>query len=553
MNAGLLAAGALGLFLLAYRFYGRFLDKHLFQLDPKKSTPSHTRQDNVDFCPTRPLVLFGHHFASICGLGPIIGPALAAIWGWLPAFLWIIFGAVFIGAAHDFGSLILSARYEGRSIGDLTGDIIGPRARLLFLVIIFFMIALAMGLFASVIATLFAPSYYPQAVIPSGLLIVIAIVLGQVVFKRGGRLGPATALGLLLMFGSLWVGAKLPVTGPSPTTWIFILLIYSFTASCLPVWVLLQPRDYLNSFMLYTGIALMYLGLFILQPTFVAPAINRSATDLPALFPFLFITVACGAVSGFHSLVCSGTTSKQLDKESDAKAIGYGGMLMEGALAVIVLFACTAGVASTEVWHSHYSGWAAMKGLGPSLGMFIEGAARFISQVGLSLEISRVLISVVVVGFALTTLDSATRLLRYNIEELGRTLHITPITNRYAASGLAVLAIGYFALMPSAKSLWQLFGTTNQLLAGLALLAITTYLFKRGRPTFFYAAPMLFMFATTVTAMGLKLKEFAKGGNNQLFIVSLVILGLAGWLVVEAAIDYFASHRNRGKTIGAQG
>lgn len=545
MNGVVLALGSLAVFVAAYALYSRLLDRRLFHLDPQRITPSHAQQDNIDFCPTRPMVLFGHHFASICGLGPIVGPALAAIWGWLPAFLWIVLGVVFIGAAHDFGSLVLSTRFQGRSIGDLTKELIGPRAQLLFLIIIFFMIALAMGLFASVIATLFDPTYYPEAVLPSALLIVIALGIGQAVSRRGAALGPATAVGLLLMLGGLWLGQQFPVTGFSKTTWIYLLLGYSFIASSLPVWVLLQPRDYLNSFLLYLGIGLMYLGLFVLHPVIVAPPINRVATDLPPIFPFLFITVACGAVSGFHSLVCSGTTSKQLDREPQARAIGYGGMLMEGVLAIIVLLACTAGVANSTLWHEHYSGWTAAKGLGPSVGMFIDGGARFVSQLGLSLEFSRVFISVVVVGFALTTLDSATRLLRYNIEELGRRLRVAPMTNRYVASLLAIVAIGYFALMPAGKTLWQLFGTTNQLLAGLALLAITTYLFQQRRPTWLYAGPMLFMFATTITAMGLKLLEFARTQQFQLFAVSLVVLLLALWLVAEAALSYLTSRRTR--------
>lgn len=543
MNAALVALCALTIFAIAFRLYSRFLDRQLFRLDSKQPTPSHTRKDNMDFCPTKPIVLFGHHFASICGLGPIIGPALAAIWGWLPAFLWIVFGVVFIGAAHDFGSLIISVRFQGRSIGDLTDELIGKRARLLFLIIIFFLIALAMGVFASVIATLFDASHYPQAVIPAGVLIIIALIIGQLLYRKKFPLTPVTCIGFIFMMGSIWFGQNYPITGISKHTWIYILLGYSFVASCLPIWVLLQPRDYLNSFLLYLGIGLLYIGLFILRPNFVAPAINHQATDLPSLFPFLFITVACGAVSGFHSLVCSGTTSKQLDKEPHARAIGYGGMLMEGCMAIIVLFACTAGIGSTESWHARFSGWTAVQGLGPSLGTFIEGGAHFIAQLGIPESFAAVFISVVIVGFALTTLDSGTRLLRYNIEELGRTLNIPMTSNPYFASGLAVTAIGFFALMPSGKALWQLFGTTNQLLAALALLVITAYLFKKRRPTIYYALPMLFMFTTTIAAMLVKLRDFARDGKTALFIVSLIVLGLASWLVVEAVISYINSYR----------
>lgn len=543
MNAALLAAGALGFFALALRVYSRFLDRRLFQLSAERTTPSHALRDDVDFCPTRPVVLFGHHFASICGLGPILGPALAAAWGWLPAFVWIVLGVVFIGAAHDFGSLVLSTRFQGRSIGDLTKDLIGERARLLFLVIIFFMVALAMGIFASVIAILFDASQYPEAVLPSVILIVIAVIIGQLVFKRRVPLGPATMVGFVVMLGSLWLGQQVPITGVPRTTWTFLLLAYAFIASCLPIWVLLQPRDYLNSFLLYLGIGGMYVGLFLLRPTMSAPAINHVATDLPPLFPFLFITVACGAVSGFHSLVCSGTTSKQLDREPQARVIGYGGMLAEGVMALVVLLACTAGIGGTIAWHTRYSGWAAMQGLGPSLGTFIDGGAHFIAQLGVSPQFATVFISVVVVGFALTTLDSGTRLLRYNVEELGRALKLPVLTNRYAASGLAILAIGYFALQPEGKSLWQLFGASNQLLAGLALLTITIYLVSRRKPTLPYVLPMVFMLVTTVIAMGMKLVEFFRQEQMQLFIVSLVILGLALWLVLEAVLSYLRSHK----------
>ncbi|HEX9780946.1 MAG TPA: carbon starvation protein A [bacterium] len=545
MNAALLAAGVLAVFAAAYALYSRWLDRRVFLLDPHRDTPAHSRKDHIDYCPTRPSVLFGHHFASICGLGPIIGPAIAALWGWLPALLWIVCGAVVIGAVHDFGALVLSVRYDGRSIGDITNDLIGPRARLLFLVLIFFLIALAMGVFASVIATLFDPDHYPQAVLPSAILIVLAVAIGMLVYRRRVPLGPATAVCLVLMTGSLWLGQAFPITGLSRTQWIVVLLAYAYVASSLPVWVLLQPRDYLNAFQLYAGIGLMYAGLFILRPEFAAPPVNRMAADLPPVFPFLFVTVACGAISGFHSLVCSGTTSKQLDREPHARPIGYGAMLAEASMAVIVLLACTAGVATPLLWHERYSGWQSMQGLGASLGTFIDGGALFVSQVGIPRALASVLISVVVVGFALTTLDSATRLLRYNIEELGRTLGVRFATNRYAASALAVAAIGYFALMKSGKSLWQLFGTTNQLLAALALLAVAAYLAQRRRPAAAYALPMLFMLVTTTTAMTIKLGEFRAAGQTSLWVVSAIVLVLALWLVLEALVSFMNARRSR--------
>lgn len=525
-------------FFGAYILYSRFISRNLFKLNNANITPAHRFRDDVDYVPTHKTVLFSHHFVTIAGLGPILGPAIAVIWGWVPAFLWIFFGCIFIGAVHDFGALVLSVKHDGRSVGDIAKDMIGSRARLLFLFIVFFILALAMGVFALVISTLLGPNYHPEVVVPSGSLMLIAMIIGYLVYKRNINVGIATVIGLILMIIAVVAGVRFPVTGISQAVWIYILLIYAFFASSLPVWLLLQPRDYLNSFQLYLIMGLMYLGIFVAHPSIVAPAINHSATDLPSLFPFIFIVIACGAVSGFHSLVSSGTTSKQLSRETQARPIGYGGMLIEGLLAVVAVLACSAGFKSTEAWHGHYSGWQAAKGLGPKLGAFITGAGSFLSGLGIPSAIAEAFVAIVVVGFALTTLDSATRLLRYNIEDIGRSLRIKPLGNRFLASLLAVVSIGYFALMKAGTTLWELFGTTNQLLAGLCLILLSIYLYKHKRPTLYVIIPMVFMLIITVWAMIIKLNEFWKTQSWSLFIIGGIVFVLAIWLVFEGLVIF---------------
>lgn len=552
MDSCLVAIVGLVCLYLGYRFYGRYLAHHVLCVDDSRTTPARRLNDDHDYVPTRPAVLFGHHFASIAGLGPLVGPALAVIWGWLPAALWIVFGSIFAGAVHDMTILAVSVRHEGRSIGEATSDIISNRGRNLFLVLIFFVLALAMGVFVLVITILFTGTatrpMYPQSVIPVFALIGIAMIIGWLTHRKGVALGPATVVGVALMLGSIVVGCIYPIASVSASTWKIVLLAYAFLASILPVWLLLQPRDYLNSFELYIGFILLYAGLFVTHPSLKAPAINTAPSDLPSMMPFLFITLACGAVSGFHSLVSSGTTAKQLDRERDILPIGYGSMLTEGALGLIVLLACAAGVASKADWHAHYASWAAAQGLGAKLDAFIHGGASFMAGVGIPEFYGRSFIAVFAVSFAMTTLDSATRLLRYNVEEIGRSLNIRILRNAWIASGLAVSAIGYFAFMtidgrPAGMVLWQLFGVTNQLLAALGLLVVTVYLKQRRRPTWVSMLPLSFLFAVAGYALCIKLWSY--GGNVltlgwaspvlHVFIVGLLILVIALWLMAEAA------------------
>ncbi|MEE2712279.1 MAG: carbon starvation protein A [Planctomycetota bacterium] len=549
MSAALAVVCAFIIYGLAFRFYARHLGRRVYALDDQRRTPAHALEDGVDFVPTNRFVLFGHHWASITGLAPMLGPAVAVIWGWGPAMLWVVLGAVLVGCVHDFSALVVSMRARGVSIGKVAEGVIGPRAKLLFLLIIFFGIALAMGVFTIYISKLFSGKY-GTAVIPSGGIMLIAAVIGWMVYKRGFRLGPLTAVGFVVMLLLVWLGKENPVTGIDGDSWSTILLIYAFAASVLPVWSLLQPRDFLNSLLLYLGLFLGYVGFFVAAPEFAAPALNIAPEGAPPIFPFVFITIACGAASGFHGLVSSGTTAKQINKETDAPFIGYGGMVGESMLGLLAVLATSAGIALGEqspasVWESHYHSWEAVKAT--PLDNFISGTARFLGSLGIGEAIAQSFIAVLVVSFALTTLDSATRLLRYNISELGESIRVPQLGNRYIATTLAVLAIGFFAFFkvdgkPAGLALWSLFGTTNQILAGLTLLTVTLYLMQRRRNPWFTGIPMIFMLSTSIIAMVFNLGSFSndwsfdEGTLWPLLTVGASLLLLATWLVVEAVL-----------------
>ncbi len=563
MSPALATLLALSMYALAYLFYSRFLATRLFGLSVKRPTPAVERNDGVDFVPTPPPILFGHHYASITGLAPMLGPAIAVIWGWAPALIWIVCGAIFIGCVHDFSALVLSVRAKGVSVGTVAKGVLGDRARILFLLIIFFGIALAMGVFVFVISKLFGiylvhpnpekgtggMEGYPQAVLPSIILMLIALVSGWLLTKKKAPFAPVISVGFILSLFGIWLGLYFKQQGiygewwPSGTTWIVVLLCYAFAASVLPVWTLLQPRDFLNSLLLYLGLGLAYLGLFVDNPEFAAPAYVPNPEGAPPIFPFVFILIACGAASGFHGLVSSGTTSKQLALEIHARPIGYGGMIGESLLGLLAVLACTAGFASPAAWHQHYSSFEAAAGLSTKLGGFIEGTTEFLAALGLPTDLASAIIAMVVVSFALTTLDSATRLLRFNIEELFEPFGVSIFTNRYVSSLLACLTIAFFAFYkvdgkPAALALWALFGTTNQLLAGLTLLLATLYLKHRGRPTWYTGIPAIFMMGSTLVSMVVNLQRFAFGPSPDHLLTTvggiLMLLGL--WLLLEAVL-----------------
>ncbi len=538
------------LYLAGYHLYGKFLANRIFQLNAAASTPAHQLQDGIDYVPTNRYILFGHHYASITGLSPMLGPAIAVIWGWLPALLWVVLGTLFIGAVHDFGALVISMRARGMSVGKVAEEIIGLRTKTLFHIIIFFLIALAMGVFVDVCATLLTSAHHPEAAYPSGTLMIVAVAVGWLVYRRKVPIGRVTAVAFVITLLAVWMATALPAPEMSLDYWKLLLLFYSLAASVLPVWLLLQPRDYVNSLLLYLGLFSIYAGFFLLRPAFAAPAVQLHPPGAPPLFPFVFIVIACGAVSGFHGLVSSGTTAKQIDKETDAPLIGYGGMIGESLLGLVSVLACTTGFLTRDLWMKHYQSWDLAQGLGPNMKAFIDGSALFLSQLGVPLEIARVFVALVAISFALTTLDSATRLLRFNITEVSETLHIRILSNRYLASLLAVLAVSFFAFYrvegkAAGLALWQLFGTTNQVLGGLTLLAVTLYLMQRKRPYWYTGLPMLFMLATTLTAMIIKLRDFWNSGSYLLLVLGGMIFLLSIWLAVEAVIRVAKSRREK--------
>ena len=543
MEAIWAAAGCLVTYFIFYRFYARYLGRWVFRLDPDRPTPAHQLRDNVDYVPCRRGVLFGHHYASIAGLSPMLGPAIAVIWGWLPGMLWVVFGTLLIGAVHDFGALVLSMRNRGLSIGKVAEDIIGPRAKSLFHVLIFFLVCLAMGVFVHVVAGLFTAAFYPEAVFPTFSLIAIALVVGWAAFRKSVSIWKLTVGGFALMLFTIWLGLQFERPDLTAGVWGVLILIYAFCASTLPVWVLLQPRDYLNSFLLYLGLGLAYLGFFVLRPHFAAPVLDASPSGAPPIFPFVFIVIACGAISGFHGLVSSGTTSKQISRETDAVSIGYGGMIGESLLGLLAVLACTAGFRTIEAWSTHYRSWSTAGTLSEKMRAFIDGAALFISELGVPFSWAQAFIALVAVSFALTSLDSGTRLLRYNITEIASGLRLPLLTNRHLSSLLAAASIGFFAFYevdgkPAGLLLWKLFGSTNQVLGALTLLTIAIYLRQRRRNHWFASIPMLFMITVTVIAMVMEIKGYWISSQYLLLSVGGAILLLSLWVMLEASIRF---------------
>ncbi len=557
MNSLLLAAIMLGGYLLAYHTYGKFLGRKIFKLAAENVCPSHQLKDDVDFVPTNKHVLFGHHFTSIAGLGPIVGPAIAIIWGWVPAVLWVLFGSIFFGAVHDFGALIVSLRYQGRSIGDISADLVNNRVRTLFLLIIFFLLWLVIAVFALIIAILF--NMYPSAVIPVWLEVPIAVWLGYMVYKKGSSHVTLGIVAVIIMYITVLIGAYVPVDvkawlGKTPALifWMIVLFVYSYIASTLPVQALLQPRDYINSHQLFIAFALLIVGVLVAHPPIVAPAYNASPQGAPPVWPFLFVIIACGAISGFHSLVSSGTSSKQCYSEDDARYIGYGSMLMEGTLSTLVIIAVAGGLGmglktqdgsiltGTAAFTQHYASWASANGLAQQISAFVTGSANMIESYGIPDKFTMTLMGVFIVSFAATTLDTATRLQRYVISELAMAYKIPALTNRHPATivavGSAFVLAFYNGSGTGAMALWPLFGTCNQLLGALALLVITIYLHQKKAPLVYTMIPMLFMVVMTGWAMVLNLQDYYTKGNALLFVIGLLVFVLEIWMIIECIL-----------------
>jgi len=542
LNAALLAALVFTAFALGYRYYSRFLSVHVFAIEEDEPVPARELEDGVDYVPTRLPVLWGHHFASVAGASPIVGPAIAVIWGWVPALIWVCVGTVFMGAAHDFSALVISARHRGRSIGDVAGDVAGPRIRTLFLIIISLLIWIVLAVFAYIIATLFVST--PSSIFPINIQILVSLALGWLVYKRGIPIFLPSIVCYVALLVAIGYGGAVAQALPflqsiSITTWVWLLLGYSFVASVIPVWLLLQPRDYLNSHQLLTGLFVLSAGLLVLRPTIVAPAFNLEPEGAPSMIPFLFVTIACGAISGFHGLVASGTTSKQLGRMSDARPIGYGGMLAEGFLGLMALLASTAGFASVSDWNHHYASWDAANGLAAKLDAFVSGGGTFVASLGIPFETARTFMAVIVIAFAATSLDTGARIQRLVLGELGEAYAIRPLSNRFLAGALGVGSALVLAITQGGGkgglALWPLFGTTNQLVAGVTLLIVSIWLKQKGRPYVYTLVPMLAVAGVTAWAMAGNLFDYYVR-FEELWLLSIsgtLILALDLWILCE--------------------
>ncbi len=540
MNAILLAALGLGTFALGYRFYARFLGHRVFQLDADFETPAHVQEDGVDFVPTNRWVLWGHHFTSVAGAAPIVGPAIAVIWGWLPAFLWVTLGTVFFAGIHDAGALWASVRNRGQSIGALTESVVGGRARSLFMVVIFLLLLMVNAVFAIVIAQLFVD--FPSSVIPAWFVIAVAMGIGWVLYRRGVPLLWPSVIGLILLYGSMFVGNEIPVSMPSvfglqsAPVWVILLFVYAFFASTLPVWLLLQPRDYINGLQLFIALGVFYGAVILGNPEIVAPAFNTAVPEsAPPFVPLLFVTIACGAISGFHGLVSSGTTSKQLNRETDVPFVGYLGAVGEGSLAIAAILATTAGFATVEAWEGFYSAFAAQ-----GVPAFVMGGGNIISEgLGFSSGFAQTFLAVMAVLFAATTMDTGVRLQRYIVQEWGNIYNLPILRGRWISTTVAVgacLALAFGAGEGGAGGLqiWPLFGTTNQLLAALTLLMLSVILMKKGRGTVYTLAPFTFLITMTIWALLVQLRGYWDQRNLLLVAMDVVILITTIWVGLEA-------------------
>lgn len=528
------------LFALAYFKYGGFLKKH-FELDNKNHPPSHTMYDGVDYCPAPALVLFGHHFSSIAGAGPVLGPIIAGIaFGWGPVWLWVVIGSIFIGGVHDFSSLVISIRNRGRSIAEIANMYMSRRAYRLMLAFIWLCLVYVLTVFTDLTAATFKAD--GGVATSSILFMILAVGFGIALYRLKMPLSWATGIFVSLLFFSVWLGQQIPmnnipeILGDKAKTWDIVLIVYCFIASVTPVWILLQPRDYLSSFLLYGSIIGGFLGILFGGLPLNYPAFTTwNAKGVGPMFPLLFVTVACGAISGFHSIVASGTTSKQIKKESDAQPIGYGAMLVEGLVAVIAL--CTVMVINKD---------DPLAAKAP-LAIYGAGIAKFLSIFGIPEKVGASFGLLALSTFILTTLDTATRLARYIFQEF---FNMEGKNTRYLATAITLFLPTVFVLInikdsngnivPAWKSIWPIFGATNQLLAGLALMVVAVWLKKKGKQIWFVILPMIFMLGMTLWALFLVIMQYKL---SLLGFIGDILLLLAILLILEA-IEIFEAKKH---------
>ena len=558
MSASALIVVAIVLFVGGYFIYGRYLSR-LFGLDPKRKTPAHEKQDGVDYVPTKLPVLMGHHFASIAGAAPIIGPILAVIYGWVPVFIWVVLGSIFLGGVHDFSALVASIRHGGKTIGEVIEDHVGRTGKRLFLAFAWCLVVLVIAAFADAVSNVFTSQ--PATATSSFLFIIVAVLFGLCVYRFKAPLWISSIIGVALLVGCIGLGLKYEmdmVKLLSPTAveqtegqdstaaeaaasdealadrakknWKLILFVYVFFAAVMPVWVLLQPRDYLSSFLLYALLIAGVVGIFAANPKIEYSAFTSFQVEGKGmLFPMLFVMVACGAISGFHSLVSAGTTAKQLDKETHAKPIAYGSMLIEGLLAVIAL------ITATTIAQSSYGNLLASGG---PINVFSSGIARFVSHMHVSEDVGKTFAALAISAFALTTLDTATRLGRFMFQEFFEGMGQNNILakNRYIGTVITIAAAAALSLSRGKATIWPLFGSANQLLASLSLLAITVWLTKEGKKSHIVKIPMVFMFMVALSALSIMVHKNITAAEKEwpLIIISILLLGVGIALIINA-------------------
>ena len=558
MNAVVILLVGVAVLVLGYLFYGKWLAEQ-WGVDPNKTTPAHELEEGNDYVPAKAPVLMGHHFSSIAGAGPINGPIQAAVFGWVPVMLWVLIGGIFFGAVHDFGALFASVRNKGQSIGEVIAASIGKRAKRLFIIFSYLTLILVVAAFASIVANTFKATYDEAGVLDKAasaanastamisiLFIVIAIIFGMMVYRRNASLGVSTVIGVAAIIACMAIGLNWHPIYLSGSTWMIIVGIYIAIASVTPVWILLQPRDYLSSFLLYGMMIVAVVGIIGAHPTldipaftgFVDKATNGSGVSLGSLFPALFVTIACGAISGFHSLVGSGTTAKQLDRESDARPIAYGGMLIECALALISL--CAVGY----IWKEYVPG-----GITTPTAVFATGISRMCATIPFLKGAESVIYSMLILAvsaFCLTSLDTATRLARYMFQEFwlepGETYENATgikktLTNPYFATIITVV-LGVALGMTGYAKIWALFGAANQLLAALGLLAVAAWLGQIGRNNKMFLFPMAFMLVVTIVSLcqtiwanvtnAVDMWNWIRAGLGILLVILAIVLAVEG-------------------------
>lgn len=563
MSSSILIAISLSLFALGYRYYSKFVEKKVYNVRFDKKTPAHILRDDIDYMPTKKHILFGHHFTSIAGAAPIVGPCIAAYWGWLPALLWVVLGTIFIGAVHDFGALVISLKERGRSIADIASDVMGEKATLMFLLFVMMLTWLVLAVFSMVISGLFVSQ--PSSVLPINIEILIALIVGFLIYKKNMSTAILSIIALVLLYLFVYLGTLYPMSFESigldktnsTKIWIILLFIYSGIASLLPVWTLLQPRDYINSHQLIVGLGLIFIAIGITNPVVDAEMI-RSTSDpsAPPMFPFLFVTIACGAVSGFHGLVSSGTTSKQVDRMQDARMIGYGGMLGEGTLALATTICAVAGISLVGScslpsqgfvenldWGTYYDTWS--NATQNKAAAFVLGGGALIQQLGIGSAMAKTIVAVLIISFAATTLDTATRIQRLIISEIGSRTKIDYLKNRYIATIVATvpaILLCFVSVTDSSGAakqvawiLWPIFGASNLMLAALSLLTLTMYFWIKKGTIIPLVIPFFIVLTIAFSSLLIKCMDFYKSSNYFLLAIDLIMISMIIWMLFETA------------------